>query len=170
MGDVFRHLIIFVRREEMRAKIFIQKTGGKVLSFDYQYYLASMLYKKLAAANVKLANELHSRDDFKFYTFSNLVTEDRKNDNNGLQFKNAHFYLSSPDTEFIRSFTEGLLQLPEFELNGTRFAVNRIEILPEYKTENTSFTLKTLSPIYIKTVREIEGELKEWDLYPKDGK
>lgn len=154
----------------MRAKIKVQRIGNKSLTFDYQYYLASMLYKKLALANIKLANDLHSTDDFKFYTFSNLIFEDRKFNRRGLDFNNAYLFLSSPDKEFIRSFAEGLLQSPDLNLDRTKLIVKQIEILPEFKPEKDKYMLSTLSTIYIKTLREDKGKLTEWDIYPKDGK
>ena len=155
-----------------RAKISIQKNSTHPLNYEYQYYLAGMLFKKLGDVNFELASELHSHQNFKFYTFSNLIiNRERKktNNENGLQFKNAHFYLSSPDFKFIKSFTEGLLINPEFNLGNCFFNVNKIEILPKIEINEKSEFI-TLSPIYLKTIRLINGERKEWDLYPKDGK
>jgi CRISPR-associated endoribonuclease Cas6 len=36
-----------------------------------------MLYAKLATSNIELADKTHSQRGFKFYTFSNLILEDR---------------------------------------------------------------------------------------------
>ncbi len=154
----------------MRAKIFLQKVSGSSLSYNYQYYLASMLYKKLALVDTILANELHSTKQFKFYTFSNIIIEDKKRSEMGLNFNNAHIFLSSPDKNFICSFTDGLLQNPVFRLNGMQLIVKQIEILRELRIDKETYTVYTLSPIYIKTQREVDGKLKEWDLYPMDGK
>ncbi len=153
----------------MRAKISINKTNRKQVPYDYQYALASMLYHKLAGANILLANEMHSHTGFKFYTFSNLVLDDKERSNGGLQFRNAHVILSSPDAKFIRSFAEGLLQKPEFHIGGAEMTVDRIEMLPPFELGDTC-TMKTLSPIYLKTMRKINGTLQAWDLYPQDGK
>ncbi len=94
-----------------------------------------MLYFKLAGADVKLANEMHAHQGFKFYTFSNLVLTNRRTCREGLSFGNAYFILSSPDERFIKSFTEGLLQQPEFYLDGpggrAGLVIERIEILKE---------------------------------------
>lgn len=156
----------------MRAKIAIDKISKTTLTFDYQYYLAGMLFKKLGDVDFELASELHSHQNFKFYTFSNLIIErvrKKTNNENGLQFNNAHFYLSSPDSKFIQSFAEGLLTNPQFNLGNCFFNVKKIEILPK-KEINDKCDFITLSPIYLKTIRLINGERKEWDLYPKDGK
>ncbi len=153
----------------MRAKIFARKISKGLLPFDYQYALASMLYGKLALGNIKLANESHSHHGFKFYNFSNLVIQDRKPSRKGLVFEDAYFVLSSPDVEFVRSFAEGLLQEPDFHLYDQKFIVNKIEIL-EQKNLTSPSTFRAISPIFVKTLREEDGELKEWDLYPTDGK
>ena len=153
----------------MRSRISIQKISKHPIPYDYQYGLASMLYGKLAEANIKLANELHSHQNFKFFTFSNFIIEDKKSNRKGLDFDCAHFFLTSPDIEFVRSFAEGLLQAPEFHLGRVRFVVRSIEILGQREFDEEC-DLKTLSPIYVKTLRKVNGEMKEWDLYPTEGK
>ena len=160
----------------MRSRITLRKTTPAPIHYDYQYGIAAMLYKKLAHANIRLANEIHSHTGFKFYTFSNLIFDDRIPSRHGLNFEQAHFYLSSPDPEFIRSFTEGLLQDPEFYLRRTEtgneranILIERIEILPK-ETIGEVCKWKAISPIYIKTQRLQDGRLRDFDLYPKDGK
>ncbi len=139
------------------------------LGYDYQYWLASMLLDRLDTADGELAEFLHSHTGFKFYTFSNLKLEDRRKANDGLQFENAHFFLTSPEKQFIESFSSGLLQEPEFNLGHTEFMIKSIEILDDMDVPSKC-TMKTLSPIYVKTQREVDGELKDWDLYAEDGK
>lgn len=156
----------------MRCKITIRKTSLTPLYYDYQYGLASMLYHRLANANITLANELHSHQGFKFYTFSNLVIEDWIPDKHGLNFTRAYFFISSPDPEFIRSFTEGLLMEPEFFLGKgkkSNFIIESAQIQPQQEFSDTC-TFRTLSPLYVKTMRKKNGKLTEFDLYPKDAK
>ncbi len=132
-----------------------------------------MLYFKLAGADIKLANETHAHQGFKFYTFSNLVLMYRIHSESGLCFERAFFILSSPDDRFIKSFTEGLLQQPEFYLDGPNgradFAIERIEILKEISPGEECW-FKTLSPIYVKTMRKENETLREIDLYPTEPK
>lgn len=157
----------------MRCRVSVRKISPYPLHYDYQYGLASMLYLKLATSNVELADKTHKKNGFKFYTFSNLILDDRIPVKDGLNFSKAHFFLSSPDPEFIRSFAEGLLFEPEFFLanNGNRinFLIERIEVLPVIRFLDTC-TFRTLSPIYLKTLRKQDERLVEFDLYPKDSK
>lgn len=132
-----------------------------------------MLYFKLASSDIKLANEAHSHQGYKFYTFSNLLLTNRKPEKSGLGFDKAYLILSSPDNRFIKSFAEGLLQQPEFYLNGPRgkaeLIIERIEILKEISPGDDCW-LKTLSPIYVKTLRKENDRLRETDLYPTEPK
>lgn len=156
----------------MRCKISVRKTSSTPLHYDYQYGLASMLYARLANANISLANQIHSHQGFKFYTFSNLRIDDRIPDKQGLNFNKAHFFISSPDPEFIRSFAEGLLLEPEFFLGRDKkanFIIESIEVLPQQNFRDACI-FTTLSPLYVKTMRTRDGKLAEVDLYPKDSK
>jgi CRISPR-associated endoribonuclease Cas6 len=157
----------------VRSKITIYNRSKAPIDYNYQYGIASMLYFKLAESDVELANETHSHQGFKFYTFSNLMLDDKKQCREGLDFERAHFFLSSPDDRFIKSFAEGLLMSPDFYLEGLKgrvnFTIERIEILPAIGF-NEECTFKTISPIYVKTQRNVEGKLKEFDLYPSEPK
>lgn len=132
-----------------------------------------MLYYKLAGADIRLANEMHAHQGFKFYTFSNLILMNRYRSESGLGFEKAYFILSSPDDRFIKGFAEGLLNDPGFYLDGPRgkvdFVIERIEILEEL-TFVDECRFKTLSPIYVKTMRKVNEVLKEFDLYPTEPK
>lgn len=157
----------------MRSKITVRNISNLPVNFDYQYGLASMLYFKLAGADIRLANETHAHQGFKFYTFSNLALMNRKACKSGLCFERAYFILSSPDDRFIKSFAEGLLQQPEFYLDGpngrANFVIERIEILQEISLGDECW-FKALSPIYIKTMRKENDNLREIDLYPTEPK
>lgn len=157
----------------MRSKISIRNVSERPVNFDYQYGMASMLYFKLAEADIRLANETHAQQGFKYYTFSNLVLLNRGFSKSGLLFENAYFVLSSPDNRFIKSFTEGLLMDPGFYLDGpygrADLIIERIEILNEMSFSDECW-FKTLSPVYVKTMRKEKEDLREVDLYPKDPK
>ncbi len=158
----------------MRARVSIQKTSSNFLPFDYQYALASMLYEKMGLADPELASKSHGKPGYKFYNFSNFIIQKKVSSASGLDFEDAQFIISSPDGKFLRGYAEGLLSSPEFHLYEERFAVSGIEILPEPEIR-TPCRMRTLSPIFVKTLREEvdkEGKtrLVEWDLYPDEGK
>jgi CRISPR-associated endoribonuclease Cas6 len=155
----------------LRAKIHLTNVNQKTLPFDYQYWLASVLYRKLDSADKELAKVLHLKNGSKFHTFSWIFPDDdfsvRKQ---GLWFSSGSFVLSSPDPEYIRGFSEGLLDGCEFFLGPVRFVVDSIEILQQPVFSDQA-VFRTLSPLYLKTLsKNQEGTLQERDLYPKDGK
>ena len=157
----------------MRCKVTLRKLSSNPIHYDYQYGLASVLYKRLTTANVELADETHRNKGFKFYTFSNLIIENRIPDKNGLNFSKAHFFISSPDNIFIKSFAEGLLMEPEFFLGKgelkANFTIEKIELLEESAFSDKCI-FRTLSPIYVKTQRKKQDKLVMVDLYPKEPK
>ena len=157
----------------MRFKVIIRKMSPGPLHYDYQYGLASVLYKRLAIANKTFANEMHSHQGFKHYTFSNLNIEDWIPDQNGLNFNKAHFIISSPDTEFIGNFAKGILSSPDFYLSNqdrkVEFMVESIEMLSKINfTDHCTF--RTLSPVYVKTQEKVGDKFTEEDLYPMNSK
>ncbi|WP_292388431.1 CRISPR-associated endoribonuclease Cas6 [Methanosarcina sp. UBA5] len=157
----------------MRFKVNIRKISPDPLHYDYQYGLASVLYKRLAIANETFANELHSHKGFKHYTFSNLSIEDRIPDRNGLNFHKSNFIISSPDAEFIKNFAKGIISSPDFYLgNKDRridFIVESVEMLPKISFTDCC-TFRTLSPVYIKTQEKVGDKFTEEDLYPMNSK
>ncbi|MCX9074746.1 MAG: CRISPR-associated endoribonuclease Cas6 [Candidatus Methanoperedens sp.] len=166
-------IIKFYGGFKLRSKITIKNVSDLPINFDYQYGLASMLYFKLAGSDVRLANETHAHQGFKFYTFSNLILMNRKKSTSCLYFEKAFFMIASPDDRFIKSFAEGLLQQPEFYLDGpegrANFVIERMEILKEPSLGDECW-FNTLSPIYVKTMRKDNEGLKEFDLYPTEPK
>lgn len=157
----------------MRAKIGVRNISNLPINYDYQYGLASMLLSKLSLVNIELANETHARQGFKFYTFSNLKLMDGRIDKLGLSFVKAFFILSSPDDRFIKSFTDGLLLYPNFYLDGPKGVVDLIiehtNILEDVYPKDECW-FRTLSPIYVKTMRKEKESLKEKDLFPTEPK
>jgi len=153
----------------MRAKIHVKKANKLPVMFDYQYYLAAVMYRKLACVDFIKADETHRSEGYKFFTYSNLILEDKKACKRGLEFQNAYIVVSSPNKEFIRCFAQGFIQEPEFNLGKAKLLVEKVELLKEEQM-GTKVELKTISPIYSKTLRETTHGLVEWDLYPKDGK
>lgn len=155
----------------MRAKISIRKTTPEPMHYDYQYWLASMLLNRLNNAKEELADFLHANEGYRYYTFSNIIIEEKKRTTKkGIRFERGHFYITALDPDFIEGFVKGLLQEPNFNLGKSEFLVEEVYIL-ERKQIPEICTMKTLSPVYVKTKRLTkDGELMEWDLHPKNGK
>ncbi len=153
----------------MRAKIVVKKIGNTPVPFDYQYFLAAVMYRKLACVDFLKADRTHKSEGYKFFTYSNLVIDERKKSKIGLEFEDAHIIVTSPNREFVRCFSEGFLREPDFHLGRAQMQAEKVELLRETRV-GAKAEMRTLSPIYVKTMRDTPLGAVEWDLYPKDGK
>ncbi len=154
----------------MRARVKVVAEGGSKIGYDYQYALASALYRKLEMADPQSASALHAYRGFRHYCFSGIAIKEGSVKETGLLLREGDLIVSSPSPDFLKPFLEGLLMDPELNLNGSSLNVESIEILPELKFDKPVVRLRTLSPIFVKTMRDVDGRLVEWELYPSDGK
>ncbi len=153
----------------LRIKVSLKTKPKSRLPFNYQYYLASAIYNIINTGDKELAERLHKYRGFKFFTFSQLRIPKRKIYNKYIEISDGycHFYVSSPNYEFIHAFIDGIISKQNIRIERINFNVNNISIL---EPPNKIKTLKTLSPIYLKTKREIDGKVKDYDLLPCDSK
>ncbi len=151
----------------MRVKVIISKRGKGKLTFNYQYALASMLYNRMRIGNKKIAEDLHSNEGSKFYTFSWLQFNRGYSVQGGLDFNEGWAIITSPNQEIIQAICEGLLDAPFFHIRKVKMEVTEIIGLKErHFGEHVEF--RTLSPIYLKTLKPTEKGLRDQDLYPDD--
>lgn len=142
----------------------LSKKTQQHLPYNYQYALASALYKIFDLEDEQLAENLHSNRSGKFFTFS-WIQYQRGTSKNGLDFKNAWFYVSSPDNRFINVGARGLLNHPYLLLNGIPLEVTGLEAMEVVKMGGVA-RFRTLSPIYLKKIVETTRDKRFLDLYP----
>ncbi len=153
----------------MRIELELQTDNFTVIPYNHQYYLASAIYDKIHSANPIYAKRLHNYQKFKFFTFSLLQIKKRVIRKEGIETIDgkAYLYISSPKTDFIENFVAGLLEDGKLRVGNVEFFVRKAKILPIPKKFNI---LKTISPIYLKTMIETEDGLKTYDLLPNNSK
>lgn len=153
----------------MRLKIYLKSEKSFFLPFNYNYIISSIIYNKIA--DLKLVNQLHSSNTFKFFTFSQLNIKKRKIVKEGIISKDGavNFQISSPNEYLIKSLVEGHLDDLNVNFRGKHLFVEKIELLPEVEIEN-HMSVKTISPVIVRTKKEVDGKLKTWDLTPADQK
>ena len=155
-----------------RARIDLEaRTDGEFIPFDYQYYLASALYKKIEYADPTLSKSVHEKVRYKQFTFSWMNIPHKEVSKNGISIidKKCHFLVSSPSPEILRGFVDGLLSEPEIRLGKAEFMVEKIHTIergPFGKTQD----FDCISPILVRTIKEADGRRKVWDLEPSDPK
>lgn len=152
----------------MRCNVTLQnQSGGVLFPFNYNHIITSMIYNNLVAAGIDL--DFHDSKDFKFFTFSNLifskfeVTKEGFNSIDGT----INFQISSPDSKLLRKIINGFIKNNQVTINGNEFTMINIVMQkePEF-TEKMEF--RTMSPIVVNSYKQINGEMRKWDLSPDD--
>ena len=151
----------------MRLEIILKGKNNFKVPFNYNHILSASIYNKIADLN--FANELHSSKSFKFFTFSQIYIPKRRIVKDGIIAKDGviSFYISSPNDFLIKSLVDGFLEDLEISFQNQKLTIQKIEALktPEFSSKSE---FKTLAPIIVRTKKEIDGELKIWDLAPSD--
>ncbi len=151
----------------MRLEIILKGKNNFKVPFNYNHILSAIIYNKIADLN--FANELHSSKSFKFFTFSQIYIPKRRIVKDGIIAKDGviSFYISSPNDFLIKSLVDGFLEDLEISFQNQKLKIQKIEALktPEFSSKSE---FKTLAPIIVRTKKEIDGELKIWDLAPSD--
>lgn len=151
----------------MRLEIILKGKNNFKVPFNYNHILSAIIYNKISDLN--FANELHSSKSFKFFTFSQIYIPKRRIVKDGIIAKDGviSFYISSPNDFLIKSLVDGFLEDLEISFQNQKLTIQKIEALktPEFSSKNE---FKTLAPIIVRTKKEIDGELKIWDLAPSD--
>lgn len=151
----------------MRLEIILKGKNNFKVPFNYNHILSAIIYNKIADLN--FANELHSSKSFKFFTFSQIYIPKRRIVKDGIIAKDGviSFYISSPNDFLIKSLVDGFLEDLEISFQNQKITIQKIEALktPEFSSKSE---FKTLAPIIVRTKKEIDGELKIWDLTPSD--
>ncbi len=153
----------------MRLLVKLKPNGKTVIDVNYQYHLASMIYRCIQRADESLSLELHKPNTFKFWTFSKLMVPERKfkilREKMIIESEEVYFYFSTARDIIGARFIEGLLMKPKVKICNASFTVYEIKVLKEDKI-GRRVRFVTLSPISVTTVRY--G--KTYDLYPNDPK
>ncbi len=165
---LFIKLHDFLENMRIRVEIGLKKSNA-LLPFDHQYYLASFIYRALEKIDSSYALELHQPKRYKFFTFSYLMSRERKATERGILIRGSeiYFFVSSPSGKFVKTLVEALIANPGVKIAGIEGVIKEIKILETPKFERTA-KFRTLSPILVrKPVRE-NGRLRGKELYPTD--
>ena len=152
----------------MRFKITLKSEGKNFfIPFNYNYLLSSIIYKNIS--DLDLASKLHSSKSFKFFTFSQIQVPNHRITKKGIISRDGvfNFFVSSPNDYLIKTMIQSYVDDSVVNFNGQNVNVDRIELLP-LPLISDSMDFKTISPVLVRTKREVGGKLKIWDLEPGD--
>ena len=158
------------------------KKQNFILPFNYQYYLASAIYKLLLKVSPAYGQFLHDKGYsastgrlMKLFTFSKLFIPNSRVTKYGLTACDSGpwiLYISSPMIQdFIKNFVKGLFEESKIELKVQNFVllfrIGEIDFIPEpdFKFENY---FRTLSPIVLSTTIIRNGEKTIYYYRPTD--
>lgn len=152
----------------MRLKIILKSKKNRLkIPFNYNHIVSAIIYNKIY--DLEFAQKLHSSNSYKFFTFSSIHIHKFKQLKDGFLSQNGtiDFLISSPDDYLIKTLVEGFLEDQTVRFINEDLLVQKIELLPVPDFEE-KVNVKTLSPIITRTKKEVDGELKTWDLNPAD--
>lgn len=152
----------------MRCNVTLQnQSGGVLFPFNYNHILTSVIYNNLLVAGIDL--DFHDSKDFKFFTFSNIIFSKFEVTKNGINSIDGtiNFQISSPDSKLLRKIIDGFIKNNQITINGNDFTMTNIVMLKEPKFTN-KMEFRTMSPIVVNSYKQINGELRNWDLSPDD--
>lgn len=154
-----------------RAWVILSELNDSPVPFEYPYYLASALYSKIRRSDFELGSAIHDKMKYKQFTFSWLNVPNRTVLRQGIKIVDGHasFQVSSPSSEILKGFVEGLLSETEIRLGKAIFEVEKVCIQPA-KELHEAETFRCLSPILVRTIKEIDGKRTVWDLDPQEPK
>ena len=133
----------------MQIELRFSSSGENILSFDYQYELASALYQTLTAHAPSLAKELHDgthRSRIKLFVFSPFSSESRPEPDklpdgrDGLKFgRRIWMRFGSIWPELLYQMADALQRQGELCICGKRFKLESLTMVktPEFRPEMT---------------------------------
>ncbi len=166
----------------MRFKLTLNTEGNNnILPINYQFELASWIYKVLNRGNTEFADWLHQhgyqsgKQYFKFFTFSNLIIPRSAGkiikDKIHLKSGQISCIVSFLPEKASESFIMGLFKDTRATLTDgnsyANFVVNRVEKLADPRIADT-MSFQLISPMVISAPVEQKGKLYQKYLSPAD--
>ncbi len=152
----------------MRAVIEFTPIKDSVIDYNYQYYVASAIYRSLGNINESLAATLHKQTTPKLYTFSWIQGRAVPTDK-GLLLKEGEkyrIYVSSPLKEIVSSVISAFLVEKKIKIDKLYGKITDIKILKTPRFDYSA-TFYTLSPILVRGYSEHKKN-PHVDLEPTD--
>ncbi len=149
----------------MRIRVTCDVGRGVYLPINYNYLLASVIYRFLKLSDPEYADFLHDNGyamgnkRFKLFTFSQLMARKREITGDEIGFRSPiTWYVSSPQEEFLGNFASSLMERGVLRVGHVHLPVRDVYI-PRTPRFHPRMTFRCLSPITISTKRERDGKL-----------
>lgn len=153
------------------VKINIKRVSGKIIPFEYNYFIGSAIYNKLLLYEHEVM-PLHRLSQIGIYTFSNIINPIKKISygDNGLDIDRGYIIFRTLDDKIINYLRLAILENPLLTIKDVDYQITRVETLNSTIFESDAIKFKTLSPvlvrdfikknIYVSSEDEVSANLK----------
>lgn len=131
------------------VKIYLRRIEGKIIPYEYNYYLSIALYSKLSLYQENVT-PLHNKKQQGLHTFSNIISKDAKNAINGLDIDRGFIIFRAIDSKLIEYLKLGLSEDPVLRIGEAIYHVNRVEEDPDLEIKDRNILFKSISPVLIR--------------------
>lgn len=129
--------------------IFIERSEGRFIPFEYNYYLALSIYTKLKLYQDEV-RKLHDKTQPGIHTFSNIISKKVNFGDNGLDIKNGFLILRSIDNRIGSYLRLGIASDPYLKIVDAAYKVKSINNSQGKLNGKHKVDFKTLSPVLVR--------------------
>jgi CRISPR-associated endoribonuclease Cas6 len=130
-------------------KVYIKRTDGKIIPYEYNYYLSISLYSKLGYYQENVM-KLHTKNQQGIHTFSNIISTVSKNAINGLDIENGFFIFRSVDSSLVDYLRMGFTLDPYIRVSEVTYKVTGIKDDVFLELSDSNFNFVSISPVLVR--------------------
>jgi CRISPR-associated endoribonuclease Cas6 len=127
----------------------IERSEGKTIPFEYNYYLSISVYSKLETYQQEI-KQLHHKNQPGIHTISNIISNEVKYGDKGLDIQKGFFILRSIDNKIGPYFRLGLSSDPFIKIVNTTYTVKSVRDSPGKLNGQKQIKFRTLSPVLVR--------------------
>jgi len=135
------------------VKLYIKRINGKIIPFEYNYFIGISIYKKLLNFQEDII-PLHRSSQVGIYTFSNIISPFIPGSelfaDNGLDIGKGYIIFRTLNEKLIDYLRLGILADNKIRIKDTVFEVSHIEDIKPHHIDTEEIKFKTLSPIIVR--------------------
>jgi CRISPR-associated endoribonuclease Cas6 len=137
------------------VKIIIKRQNGKIIPYEYNYFIGISLYKKLLIYQENV-RKLHTSSQIGLYTFSNIITTRGINyGDNGLDIPEGYLIFRSIDDKLISYLRLGIMEDPILKIKDVSYKVEAVKSVDNNIDINRNvIEFKSLSPVLIRNFND----------------
>jgi len=134
-------------------KLYINRINGKIIPFEYNYFIGISIYKKLLNFQEDII-PLHRGSQIGIYTFSNIISPHIQRSelfaDNGLNIDRGYIIFRTLNEKLINYLKLGILEDNKIIIKDTVFQISSIEDIKPHYIDAEEIKFKTLSPVIVR--------------------